>query len=158
MNKYPAWLNSLVLIVVISGVLLALPNMYGSAPAVQLAAGGDDTVSEQQLGEFVRVVENAGVTPEAAYLRDGRAVIRFNDANEQKTATDVLTDNYDDGFGVAPTVTARTPAWARALGLSPMSLGLDLRGGVYVLLEVDMNSAIETRLQLYALFLLARAH
>ena len=149
MNKYPSWLNILVLVVMMTGIFLALPNIYGTSPAVQLADKNGEPVSEQTLAEFVRVVENTGVQTEASYLRDGRAVLRFSNANDQGAASDLLRDNYARLYSIAPTLAPRMPDWLRGLGLNPMSLGLDLRGGVYVLLEVDMDSAVETRLGLY---------
>jgi preprotein translocase subunit SecD len=149
MNKYPAWLNALVLIILIAGILLALPNIYGSSPAVQLAEKNGNDVTQENLDEFVRVVENQGVEPEAAYLKDGRAVIRFTNGAQQSTASSALRDNYVRDYGIAPTLAPRLPNWVRSLGLNPMSLGLDLRGGVYVLLEVDMDAAVQTRLGLY---------
>ena len=148
MNRYPAWLNTLVLLIVLAGVLLALPNLYGRVPAVQLA-NDSAPLTEDRLAEFVRVVENAGIEPEAAYLQDGRAVLRFADGNDQNEAGLLLKANYDSELGVASTLAPGTPAWIRALGLNPMSLGLDLRGGVHVLLEVDMDAAVATRLELY---------
>ncbi len=147
MNRYPAWLNAIVLMIVAGGVLLALPNIYGRAPAVQLAS--EEAALDTRLDEFVRVVENAGIEPEAAYIQDGRAVIRFADGNDQDRASQLLRTSYDRELGVASTLAPKTPAWIRALGLSPMSLGLDLRGGVHVLLEVDMQAAVATRLELY---------
>ena len=149
MNKYPSWLNTLVVVIVVAGAMLALPNMYGTSPAVQLADKDGASITEDRLEEFVRVIENIGVQTEAAYLKDGRAVIRFSSANDQGAAGDVLRENYSREFGVAPTRAPRLPDWVRSLGLSPMSLGLDLRGGVYVLLEVDMDTAVNTRLGLY---------
>ena len=149
MNKYPAWLNLLVLTILIAGIVFALPNIYGSAPAVQIAAPNDGVVTESQLEEFVRVVGNAGVEPEAAYLQDGRAVLRFDGLNAQNAANEALQTTYERRFGIAQTLAPKLPDWVRGLGLDPMSLGLDLRGGVYVLLEVDMDSAIAKRLEVY---------
>ena len=149
MNKYPSWLNILVLVILMTGILLALPNIYGTSPAVQLTDKSGESISEDTLGEFVRVVENTGVAVEASYLMQGRAVMRFSSANEQGAAGVVLRDNYARDYGVAPTLSPRLPDWVRGLGLNPMSLGLDLRGGVYVLLEVDMQAAVQTRLSLY---------
>ncbi len=148
MNKYPLWLNSLVLVIVLAGILLALPNIYGSVPAVQVAHPDGVELTEQQLETYRRVVANAGHEPEAAYLKDGRVVLRFEDPVAQQNAGAALKEAYDD-YGVALTLAPKLPEWVRALGLNPMSLGLDLRGGVYVLLEVDMESAINTRLALY---------
>ena len=149
MNKYPTWLNILVLVIAVTGVLLALPNIYGTSPAVQIADKNGVSISADRLEEFVRVIENNGVEIEASFLIDGRAVIRFSSVNDQGAASEVLRENYSREYSVAPTLAPRLPDWVRGLGLSPMSLGLDLRGGVYVLLEVDMDTAVNTRLALY---------
>lgn len=149
MNKYPSWLNTLVLVILVAGVLLALPNIYGSSPAVQLADKSTQLIEQSQLDEFVRVIENNDITPEDAYLKDGRALIRFADANDQTIARDLLSENYGRSYSVAQTLAPSLPEWVRNLGLNPMSLGLDLRGGVYVLLEVDMETAIESRMKHY---------
>ena len=149
MNKYPLWLNALVLVVLMAGCLLALPNIYGSVDAVQIADNDGSAYDQAKLDEFVRVVEGAGVTPEAAYLQDGRVVIRFVSGEDQTKAGERLRGQYQREANVALTLTPQLPEWVRGLGLTPMSLGLDLRGGVYVLLEVDMNTAVESRLTLY---------
>ena len=149
MNKYPAWLNALVVVILLAGTLFALPNIYGSVPAVQLADSDGEGFSSEQLETFVRTVENGGITPEAAYLVDGRVVLRFASVEDQATAGDRLRERHAREAGVALTLAPKLPAWVRGLGLSPMSLGLDLRGGVYVLLEVDMESAVESRMKAY---------
>ena len=149
MNKYPAWLNVLVLVILLTGILLALPNLYGSGPAIQLADRLGEPVTETQLGEFVNTLSAEGVEPEAAYLRDDRAVLRFDSPEEQTTAGERLRDRYGRNLNIALTLAPKLPTWVRGLGLNPMSLGLDLRGGVYVLLEVDMASAIQKRLESY---------
>ncbi len=149
MNKYSWWVNLLVLTIFMAGCLLALPNIYGSVEAVQIADNSGAAYEEAKLDEFVRFVEAAGITPEAAYLQDGRAVIRFESTEDQELAGERLRGQYGRDANIATTLTPRLPEWVRDLGLSPMSLGLDLRGGVYVLLEVDMETAIESRLTLY---------
>ncbi len=149
MNRYPSWLNALVLSILMAGCLLALPNIYGSVDAVQIADNDGTDYDEDRLEEFVRVVEGAGVTPEAAYLQDGRVVIRFASIEDQEKAGERLRSQYLREANVAMTLTPKLPDWVRGLGLSPMSLGLDLRGGVYVLLEVDMTTAIDSRMALY---------
>lgn len=149
MNRYPPWLYALVLAILLAGCLLALPNIYGSVPAVQIADNDGAAFDQQKLDEFLRVVEAAGISTEAAYLQDGRAILRFNSADDQQIAGERLREQYLRAANVATTLTPKLPKWVRDLGLSPMSLGLDLRGGVYVLLEVDMNTAIESRLALY---------
>jgi len=149
MNKYPSWLNALVLAILLAGCLFALPNIYGSVEAVQIADNGGAEYDEAKLNEFVRVVENAGIAPEAAYLQDGRVVIRFDKTEDQEVAGERLKAAYDRDANVATTLAPRLPEWIRKLGLNPMSLGLDLRGGVYVLLEVDMATAIDSRMKGY---------
>jgi preprotein translocase subunit SecD len=149
MNRFPAWLNALVLALLLAGCLFALPNIYGSVEAVQIADNDGSDFGEARLGEFVRVVENADITPEAAYLQDGRVVIRFHSVEDQETAGDLLREQYSRETNVATTLTPRLPEWLRDLGLNQMSLGLDLRGGVYVLLEVDMATAIDKRMESY---------
>ena len=149
MNKYPSWLNLLVLVILLAGCLLALPNIYGSVPAVQIASTDGTDYDETRLNEFVLAVEKLGATPEAAFLQDGRAVLRFATDTNLAPIGDGLKDRYGRVANVAQTLAPKLPEWVRDLGLSPMSLGLDLRGGVYVLLEVDMNTAIDTRMALY---------
>ncbi len=149
MNKYPAWLNVLVLVVLLTGILLALPNIYGSAPAIQLADRLGEPITETQLEEFTRAAAEAGLEPEAAYLKDERAVLRFATPRAQNAAGETLRERYGRDLNIALTLAPKLPAWVRGLGLNPMSLGLDLRGGVYVLLEVDMESAIQKRLESY---------
>jgi preprotein translocase subunit SecD len=149
MNKYPGWLNALVLIIVMLGLLLALPNIYGTAPAVQLSGLNGADFDEVRLAQVVQTIENAEIQPEAVYLKDGRVVVRFNSVEDQRTAEERLRDRYKREASIALTLAPKLPVWVRDLGLEPMSLGLDLRGGVYVLLEVDMDTAIETRMNSY---------
>ena len=123
--------------------------MYGSVPAVQIANNNGTAYDEARLQEFVEVVENLGVSPEAAYLQQGRAVLRFDVGTDLTPIGDDLKSRYSRVANVAQTLAPKLPAWIRNAGLNPMSLGLDLRGGVYVLLEVDMATAIDTRMTLY---------
>ena len=149
MNRYPTWLNMLVLVLLMTGILFALPNIYGSAPAVQLANANGDAISELQLSNFVRSLESDGIVPEAAFIKDGRAVLRFDTVEDQQRSGERLRARYTTDTNVALTLAPRLPQWVRDMGLNPMSLGLDLRGGVYVLLEVDMATAIDNRLMGY---------
>jgi len=149
MNKYPSWLNALVLAILLAGCLFALPNIYGSVEAVQIASNDGAAYDDSDLTEFVGIVGQAGIEPEAAYLQDGRAVFRFSTTEDQETAGARLKAAFPREANVAMTLAPRVPDWVRNLGLSPMSLGLDLRGGVYVLLEVDMTTAIDSRMKGY---------
>lgn len=149
MNKYPVWLNTLVLVILIAGCLLALPNLYGSVPAVQIANNGGAEYDNERLQEYRQFVEKTGVTPEAAYIQDGRVVLRFDAGTDLAPIVLDLKTRYGRVANIAQTLAPKLPEWVRNAGLNTMSLGLDLRGGVYVLLEVDMNTAIDTRMGLY---------
>ena len=149
MNRFPAWLNLLVLAILAAGCLFALPNIYGSVEAVQLAKNDGTEYEAVDVDRFIDIVEEAGIAPEAAYLQDGRVVIRFDNSVDQEKASDQLNDTLGTNVSVASTLAPKLPEWVRTLGLNPMSLGLDLRGGVYVLLEVDMASALATRMNGY---------
>lgn len=149
MNRYPSWLNALVLIILMLGILIALPNIYGSVPAVQVANREGNLFGEPRVARITKFLQQEGITPEASYLRDGRVVVRFNSDADQTKAADLLKDEFESDSNVAITIAPKLPAWMRNMGLDPMSLGLDLRGGVYVLLEVDMDSAVTSRLAAY---------
>ena len=149
MNRYPSWLNVLVLGILMLGLLLALPNIYGSINAVQLAEIDGKPFAEDRVERVVQVLESSDLTPDAAYLQDGRVVVTFTEVEDQTAAGELLRNRFASDSNVAITLAPDLPAWVRNMGLSPMSLGLDLRGGVYFLLEVDMETAIESRLQTY---------
>ena len=149
MNRFPVWLNLLVLGIFLFGCVLALPNVYGTVPAVQVVSVDDSAVTDAELDRYVEALDSVSIAHEAAYVEDGRAVIRFDSADAQIAASALLRERFENEAGVAQTLAPKLPAWVRGLGLSPMSLGLDLRGGVYFLLEVDMDAAIQTRLTLY---------
>lgn len=149
MNRYPTWLNLLVLTILLVGTVLALPNIYGSVDAVQLAERNGNAFDQQAVERFVQVLEPDGITPQNSYLQDGRIVVTFENSDQQKAAADIYRERVLDEANVAMTLAPDLPGWVRDLGLSPMSLGLDLRGGVYVLLEVDMDTAIQSRISAY---------
>ncbi|MGI9206219.1 MAG: protein translocase subunit SecD [Woeseiaceae bacterium] len=149
MNRYPAWLNLLVFLVLTAGILIAMPNIYGTGPAVQLAQRDGNPFDESRIDRVSQVLEQSGIESEAIYLREGRVVVRFDSADTQEEAGTLFRSRFDSDSNVALTFAPRLPDWMRSFGLAPMSLGLDLRGGVYVLLEVDMDSAITARLNAY---------
>ena len=149
MNRYPVWLNFLVLAILLAGLLVALPNLYGSVPAVQLAKTDGAPFGDNRFQRIEQALGMADIQAEAMYEQDGRIVVRFASADEQEEAGAILRDRFAADSSVAFTLAPKLPAWIRNLGLNPMSLGLDLRGGVYVLLEVDMDSAINSRLVAY---------
>ncbi|HJL93338.1 MAG TPA: protein translocase subunit SecD [Woeseiaceae bacterium] len=149
MNRYPSWLNLLVVLVFAFGCIYALPNVYESVPSVQIANSDGTNIDEQQLQDAVDLLSAVKLSPIAQYIEDGRAIILFDNADDQLIAGDRLRKRLSSQKSVAYTLTSHLPSWLRNLGIRPMSLGLDLRGGVYFLLEVDMETAINSRLTLY---------
>ena len=160
MNRYPTWLNLLVVGILMFGTLLALPNIYGSSPAVQMTEIDGKPFDDGMVTRAEAVLREASILPKESLLLNGRVVITFDCEddepesnsckNDQQKSREVLRERFSDIANVAFSSKAELPDWVRSLGLSPMSLGLDLQGGVYVLLEVDMESAIESRLQTYS--------
>ncbi len=143
MHSYPAWKIWLVGIVLLIAFVLALPNVFGEAPALQLSRNDRKPVVETSRTQTVSSLAAKGVPVEASYLEGDRLVLRFDNVNDQLKARDLLQGASSKEFLVALSEVPRTPAWMRAVGLKPMSLGLDLRGGVYFLYEVDVQGAVK---------------
>lgn len=149
LNRYPTWKNLLVAAVLLVGLLFALPNVFGDDPAVQISLETTQPLDDVTVARVEGVLQQAEIPHEAAYLHEGRVLVRFRNVEQQLKAVDLLREDLGPGYVVALTLAPRTPGWLRALGLRPMSLGLDLRGGVYFLYEVDMEAAINQALDRY---------
>ena len=150
MNRYPTWLNLLVIGILALGALLALPNIYDRAPAVQLSEVDGKRFDDGMVDQVVRALKAEAIAPKESFIEDGRVVVTFDTEDHQQQAGNLLRDRFSSVANVAFSSAPELPPWIRTLGLSPMSLGLDLRGGVYVLLEVDMDAAIASRMQTYS--------
>ena len=150
MNQYPAWKNLLVAVIIAIGALLALPNIYGKAPSVQVSREDGAALLDASGPEIESLLGAANIDADSSYFEDGRMILRFADAVAQTSASQVLRDGLGKAYVVALTLAPATPEWVRSLGLQPMSLGLDLRGGVHFLFEVDMEAAIRQRLEIIA--------
>jgi preprotein translocase subunit SecD len=151
MQQYPVWKTFTLVIVTLIGILYALPNLYGMAPAVQIGSVNGDALPAS-IGDTVsRALQTANLTPTSAEL-DGKTkqwVVRFADTDIQLKAKDVLSDSLGSNYAVVQNLVPRTPKWLAELGGKPMALGLDLRGGVYFLLQVDVDDAKNSALQRY---------
>jgi preprotein translocase subunit SecD len=143
MHSYPAWKIWLVSIVLLLALLLALPNVFGEAPALQLSRNDRTAVTESQRGELVSILGSKGAAVDTSYLEGDRLVLRFDSVSTRLKARDVLQETSGKDFLLALSEVPRTPGWMRKMGLKPMSLGLDLRGGVYFLYEVDVQGAVK---------------
>jgi len=145
MISYARWKIALVALVVLFGLLLALPNLFGEESALQFARDrapvveADRTVIEQVLKE-------KGVVPSGAFLDQGRLTLRFASTQEQLKARDVVAEARPNQFTIALSQASRVPEWMRNLGLNPLKLGLDLRGGVNLVYQVDVEGAVKQQL------------
>ncbi len=143
MNRYPSWKYVLILIIILVGVVYALPNLYGSDPALQIssARGLDITQQTAELQAEI-ALEEAGIESKRMEIQENSLLIRFDDEEKQLRAQDVIKKTLGRDYIVALNLAPSTPGWLAGLGASPMFLGLDLRGGVHFLMEVDMEAAI----------------
>jgi len=150
MNRYSPWKYTLILILIAVGILYALPNLYGSAPAVQISASSASAeVSELTELQVNIALDNADIKAVSMELAEGRLTIRFANEETQLRARDILQESLGISHVVALNLAPDTPDWLRDLGAEPMFLGLDLRGGVHFLMEVDMESAVKTSEERY---------
>ncbi|PRY69856.1 protein translocase subunit SecD [Halomonas ventosae] len=151
LNRYPLWKYLLILVVLLAGLVYSLPNLFPEDPAVQISSErGDATIDERQLERIRNDLGEAGIEITDAEREANRVLIRLDNADDQIRARDRISDMLGDEYVVALNLAESTPAWLQSLSASPMTLGLDLRGGVHFLLEVDMDAALEQRLEVNA--------
>lgn len=149
MNRYPLWKYLLIAAIVVVCGIYALPNIYGKDPALQISASRGGEVSELTELEVEAALEAAGLEFTAVDLEGERLVVRLRDEETQLRAQDVVRRALGSAYTVALNLEPATPRWLRAIGAEPMFLGLDLRGGVHFLLEVDMAAAVRSAEERY---------
>jgi preprotein translocase subunit SecD len=142
MNQYPLWKNLLILLIVIVGVIYALPNLYGESPALQITAPATGAADEALEKKVRETLSEAKLQPVSVERHDRQMLVRFKETESQLKANDVVAAALGSDYVVALHLAPSTPKWLRAIGAQPMYLGLDLRGGVHFLLEVDMDAAV----------------
>jgi preprotein translocase subunit SecD len=143
LNRYPLWLNIVIAVVLVVGFLFALPNFYGESAAVQVSSAKPTLkVDEAALKSAEDVLRRTNIPFEEAFLEPTGIKIRFKDTDTQLKAKDVLQKELGENYVVALNLLSNSPRWLAAIGAKPMYLGLDLRGGVHFLLQVDMKGAI----------------
>lgn len=148
LNKYPLWKNLVIVIALVIGFIYALPNVFPDDYAVQITGARSSTeVNQRILERAVDALEAKGIAVKESEIQERDALIRLNDADAQLRARPVVQDALGRDYLVALNMAASTPEWLKSLGAGPMKLGLDLRGGVHFLLEVDMETAVEQRLE-----------
>ena len=142
MNRYPVWKYLLIIAVIAIGCLFALPNIYGKDPALQVSASRGGEISELTRYAVEDALDTAGIGYGNISVGEGSLVVRFADEGTQLKAQDVVKEGLGRSYTVALNLAPATPGWLRALGAEPMFLGLDLRGGVHFLMQVDMEAAV----------------
>lgn len=142
-NQYPLWKYVLIVVVLVVGVVYALPNLYGEDPAIQVSATRTEKVDEAIRGRVLDALRDAGITPKADELGGDRLLVRFDDTEDQLQAADRVEKALGGKFVVALNLASTEPGWLQSLNAIPMYLGLDLRGGVHFLMEVDMDAAVK---------------
>ena len=156
MNRYPLWKYVIIAITFVVAVLYTLPNFFGEAPAVQVSAGKVTAkVDSGTLSRVEEALKSVNLAPDQLALEGTSVLARFGTTDDQLKAKDAIEravnpDATDPAYVVALNLVSRSPAWLTAINAKPMYLGLDLRGGVHFMLQVDMRAAITKRLDTLA--------
>ncbi len=147
MNRYPMWKYLLILVVLVTGLIYTLPNFFGESPAVQISPLRTSMKADEALLESTtKALADAHLNTDLVTLEGNSVKARFADTDTQLKAKDVLHAQLGDDYVVALNLVPRSPHWLTAMHALPMYLGLDLRGGVHFLLQVDMKAALNKAL------------
>jgi len=149
MNHYAGWKNALIVFFLFISTLYAIPNLYGSDLAIQITGTGDYVVQEKDLKSINESLSENSVDYKSATIENNNVLIRFSDSKSQLTSKALLKDSLNRNYVVALNLAPSIPQWLSSLGGRAMSLGLDLRGGVHFLLEVDMNAVTAMAMDRY---------
>ena len=142
LNRFPLWKNLMVALVVIIGILYSAPNLYGEDPALQVSAARGMDIKASSLDDIKKILDQNGIKFKSAVLEKGQVLVRFNNTEDQLKSKELVAEKLSEQYVVALNLAPATPAWLTAIGAGPLKLGLDLRGGVHFLMEVDMAEAI----------------
>ncbi|UOG91037.1 MAG: protein translocase subunit SecD [Candidatus Thiothrix sulfatifontis] len=149
MNRYPLWKYLMIAAVLLIGVIYSVPNFFPSELAVQLSPKTEQAIDPATMQRFEQALQSKGLTIRASENNGQQALFRFEDTQVQLKASEALKEAFGDQFVVALNLAPSTPSWLRALNANPMFLGLDLRGGVHFLMEVDMKAALDKQIDRY---------
>jgi len=142
-NHFPLWKILLILVVSIVGIFYAIPNLYGDDPSVLFSPVKEKELTQAQVKQVEELLATSKINSKAVEIEENKALIRFENTDQQLLAADHIRDKMGDDFTVALNLAPATPEWLQSFGADPMYLGLDLRGGVHFLMEVDMVAAIK---------------
>ncbi len=146
MNRYPLWRYILLAVLILLGVLYALPNLYGEDYAVQVQPKGVATLTPQLADQITNTLKTQQISYQSITQEPFSFLIRFKNPESQLHAQDIIQATLGDNYTVALNLADKTPSWLLKLGAKPMKLGLDLRGGIHFLIEVDVESMFKEQL------------
>jgi len=149
MNHYAGWKNALIVFFLFISTLYALPNLYGSDLAIQITGTGDYDVQERDLKSINETLSENNIDYKSATIENNNVLVRFSDSKSQLTSKALLKDSLSRNYVVALNLAPSIPQWLSSVGGKAMSLGLDLRGGVHFLLEVDMQAVTSMAVDRY---------
>jgi len=150
MNRYPLWKNLLVGIVVLIGLFYALPNIFDQDPALEISGSRRAEVNSTTEERVRTALGKAEIAIKSLDAGNGKLLLRFADSDAQLRAKDSLETLLGGDYTLALTLSTDVPGWLRSMGALPMYLGLDLRGGIHVLIDVDMDAAVKQALDRYS--------
>ncbi len=151
MNRYPLWKYLLIALTVILGVVYTLPNLFGETPAVQVSTNRQAIViNDQTEARVAAALQAANIPTDGMFVVDNSLKVRFQDAEAQLKARDVIENTLGDGYITALNLLADSPEWMAKIKANPMFLGLDLRGGVHFTMQVDMQAAMQKTFERYS--------
>ncbi|MEE8482286.1 MAG: protein translocase subunit SecD, partial [Acidiferrobacterales bacterium] len=150
MNKYPQWKYLLILVIVLLGAVYALPNIFGTDPAIQISASRSQNIDAGTLERIKRLLDRKKISYRSVMLDDKGIKVRFSDTEVQLLSRDLIQRDLGDRFTVALNLLPATPDWLASINGKPMYLGLDLRGGVHFLMQMDMEAVLSKAEQSYA--------
>ena len=148
-NKFPLWKNLLVIAIVLFGIIYSVPNLFGEDPAIQINATKGASVTQGDADRVLAKIKELGITPKSSELKDDQFVVRFNSEEDEFKAREEAQELLGERYIVAMNLLPSTPKILSAIGASPLKLGLDLRGGVHFLMEIDMEEALSKSSQQY---------
>ncbi len=149
-NHFPLWKNTLIILILALAVIYSLPNFFGEDPSIQLSPSRGEVMDQAAVAQAEKALADKGLKTKAVEQADKRLLIRFADTDTQMKASDALESAFGNRFTVALNLAPATPGWLRSIGAAPMYLGLDLRGGVHFMMQVDMEAAIKQAEERYA--------
>ncbi len=149
-NQYPLWKYLLLVFVLVIGAIYALPNVYGEDPALQISGSRNVAIDAAAKGKVISALQAADIAVKATEMKPGQLLVRFNDTEAQLKAVDFVKSALGTDYMIALNLAPATPAWLEKANALPMYLGLDLRGGVHFLMEVDMKAAAEQAVERYS--------